>query len=213
MQLIKIFIDFILHLDRHLGQMITLFGPWTYIILFLIIFAETGLVIAPFLPGDSLLFAAGAFAGVGLLNVWVIYFSLLVAAIAGDALNYWIGKKFESLLLEKKKLVRKEHLEKTRKFFGKYGPKAIVLARFVPIVRTLAPFVAGIGKMKYSKFAYYNVFGGFIWVTLFVWGGYFFGNIPIVKDNFSVVIIGIIIASFMPILVEWIKHKREKNKK
>ena len=212
MSLIKNFIDFILHLDKYLSVMIQNYGALTYFILFAIIFAETGLVVTPFLPGDSLLFAAGTFAAIGALNVLWVFGVVAIAAILGDTINYSIGKFLGAKAFEKyPKIFRKEYMEKTETFYSKYGNKAIVLGRFVPIVRTFAPFVAGVGKMKYSNFLMYNIVGGIVWTALFVFGGYYFGNISLVKNNFSVVIIIIIILSFMPILWEYWKHKRNKN--
>lgn len=212
MSLINNFIDFILHLDKYLSIIIQNYGLATYFILFLIIFAETGLVITPFLPGDSLLFAAGTFAAIGSLNVLALFIILSSAAILGDTINYSIGKFLGSQAFKKyPKIFKKEYLERTQKFYSKYGNKTIVLARFVPIVRTFAPFVAGVGKMKYFNFLTYNIVGGIVWVALFVFGGYFFGNIRFVKDNFSLVIIVIILLSFVPILWEWRKHRRKNS--
>ncbi len=214
MPLIKNIIDFILHLDKYLNFIIIQFGAWTYVILFLIIFAETGLVITPFLPGDSLLFAAGTFAAVDSLNVFILFIVLLAAAILGDTINYSAGKFLGSRAFKKyPKIFKKEYLDKTRVFYNKYGTKTIVLARFVPIVRTFAPFIAGVGTMNYFKFLFYNVFGGILWVAVFVFGGYFFGNIKWVKDNFSLVILIIIILSFVPMAWEWWKHKRDRKTK
>ncbi len=212
MGLINNLIDFILHLDKDLALIIQNFGIWTYAILFLIILAETGFVVTPFLPGDSLLFAAGTFAAIGSLNVLILFFLLALAAILGDTINYSIGKFLGAKAFEKHpKIFKKEYIEKTHKFYEKYGPKTIVLARFVPIVRTFAPFVAGVGKMSYLKFLTYNIFGGILWVALFIFGGYFFGNIPIVKNNFSVVILIIIVASFIPMIVEIWRHYKTKK--
>lgn len=211
MPLLKFFIDFILHLDVHLGQIIADYGGVTYAILFLIIFIETGLVIMPFLPGDSLLFAAGAFAALGSLNITALILLLILAAILGDTTNYWIGHFFgEKLIANPKIPIKKEHLEKTQVFFEKHGGKTIILARFVPIVRTFAPFVAGIGKMHYSRFISFNVIGGIAWVLTFSLGGYFFGNIPAVKHNFSLVIFGIILVSVAPMLWHALKSKIKK---
>jgi membrane-associated protein len=211
MGFINNFIDFILHLDKYLSLIIAQFGAWTYVILFLIIFAETGLVITPFLPGDSLLFAAGTFAAVDSLNVFVLFIALTIAAILGDTINYSAGKFLGSKAFQKyPKVFKKEYLDKTHNFYEKYGAKTIVFARFVPIVRTFAPFVAGVGKMTYSKFLFYNVFGGIIWVAFFVFGGYYFGNIPIVKKNFTIVIFIIIMLSFVPMAWEWWKHYKSK---
>ena len=208
------FIDFILHLDKYLNILIQNFGIWTYMILFLIVFAETGLVITPFLPGDSLLFAVGTFAAIGALNVLWVFIIISAAAILGDTINYSIGKFLGSKAFENyPKIFKKEHLDKTHKFYEKYGAKTIVLARFVPIVRTFAPFVAGVGKMTYFKFLFYNVFGGILWVALFVFGGYFFGNISVIKRNFTIVILIIIVLSFMPMAWEYWRHRRSKVKK
>lgn len=206
-------IDFILHLDKYLSLLIQNFGIGTYLILFLIVFAETGLVVTPFLPGDSLLFAAGTFASIGALNVWWLFFLLSAAAITGDSLNYAIGKYMGPKVFRQKnaRFLKKEYLDKTHNFYEKYGSKTIVLARFVPIVRTFAPFVAGIGRMSYLKFAFYNIFGGILWVGLLVFGGYFFGNIPIVRQNFSLAIIVIIILSILPMIFEFWKHYRKKH--
>src|SRR3989344_6130328 len=190
MNILNNFIDFILHLDKYLSVIIQSYGTLTYLFLFLIIFAETGLVVTPFLPGDSLLFAAGTFADIGALNVFWVFIIVAVAAILGDTINYSIGKFLGSKAFTRHpKIFKKEYLEKTENFYKKYGNKAIVLGRFVPIVRTFAPFVAGVGKMKYPNFLMYNVVGGIVWTALFVFGGYYFGNIPIVKNNFSIMII------------------------
>ena len=207
-------INFVLHIDKYLSEIINLFGPVTYLLIFLIIFAETGLVIAPFLPGDSLLFALGALSAIGSINLYFILIILSFAAILGDTLNYWIGHKIGRKLFEKKnsKWFNKRNLEKTEKFYEKHGAKTIVLARFLPIIRTFAPFVAGMGSMKYGKFLFYNVFGGIAWVLIFVLGGYFFGSIPFVKENFSLIIMAIIIISLIPILIEVIKHIKRKNR-
>lgn len=205
--------DYFLHLDEYLGLIIQAIGPLTYLLLFGIIFAETGFVVAPFLPGDSLLFVAGAISGVGHLNIFFVYFSLLLAAILGDTVNYWIGHHIGPRVFSKEnsRVFKKEYLERTREFYEKHGGKTIILARFIPIIRTFAPFVAGVGKMKYSTFLFYNVTGGFIWVTLFVWGGYFFGGLPIIKENFHYSVFIIIFLSFVPILIEYVNHKRNKR--
>lgn len=211
MAIINNLIDFILHLDKYLNLIIQNFGVLTYFILFLIIFAETGLVAAPFLPGDSLLFAAGTFAAVGSLNVLWLFAILTAAAILGDSLNYAIGKFIgPKMFKEHSRFLKKEYLDKTHKFYEKYGKKTIVFARFVPIVRTFAPFLAGLGKMSYAHFLFYNIFGGILWVGLFIFGGYFFGNIPIVKENFTIVIFIIIIVSFLPMLIEIYKHRKQR---
>ena len=211
MEIIAKIIDFVLHLDKHLSTLIQTFGLWTYFILFLVIFLETGFVVTPFLPGDSLLFAAGTFAAVGALDVVLLFFLLSVAAVLGDTVNYWIGhfvgpKVFTK---EKTRFFKKEYLDKTHRFYEKYGAETIIIARFVPIVRTFAPFVAGIGRMSYWKFISYNVIGGIGWVAIFVFGGYFFGNIPFVRKNFSFVIIAIIIVSVLPAVFEFFRHRRE----
>jgi len=205
-------LDLFLHLDKHLSYIIQQFGAWTYGLFFLIIFAETGLVLTPFLPGDSLLFAVGAFAALGSLNVWWLFILLSIAAIIGDGVNYAIGNFLGPKVLQKEnsRFLKKEYLDKTHKFYEKYGSTTIVIARFVPIVRTFAPFIAGVGKMGYPKFATYNIIGGILWVGLFVWGGYFFGNIPIIKNNFSVTILIIVVLSLLPVLIEYWKHHRNK---
>jgi len=208
-------LDFILHIDVHLGQLISLYGFATYAILFVIIFIETGLVFTPFLPGDSLLFAAGAFAALGSLNVFLVLGLLTAAAILGDTCNYWIGHFFGQKLVDNPKVpIRKEHLEETQKFFEKHGGKTIILARFIPVVRTFAPFVAGIGKMSYGKFISYNVVGGVAWVFIATLAGYFFGNIPFVKENFSIIVLVIILISVVPMMVpifnKWTKKPPKK---
>ena len=210
MDLLKSLIDLFLHLDEYLAKIILDYGTWTYGILFVVIFVETGLVVMPFLPGDSLLFAAGTFAALGSLNVWFIIGLLIVAAVLGDAVNYTIGHYLGERAYNIK-WIKKEYLEKTHAFFEKHGGKAIFLARFVPIVRTFAPFVAGIGKMTYGYFATYNVVGGITWVTTFTLLGYFFGNIPFVQKNFEFVIIAIILISVVPMFVEWWKARRESK--
>lgn len=203
-------IDLFLHLDEYLQEIIVNYGAWTYGILFVVIFVETGLVVMPFLPGDSLLFAAGTFAALGSFNVWGLIGLLIVAAVLGDAVNYSIGHYLGDRAYNIK-WIKKEYLEKTHAFFEKHGGKAIFLARFVPIVRTFAPFVAGIGKMSYTYFATYNIVGGVTWVFLFTLLGYFFGNIPFVKKNFELVIIVIILISVLPMIYEWWKHRSEKK--
>ncbi|MEM0465322.1 MAG: DedA family protein [Candidatus Pacearchaeota archaeon] len=206
-------INFFLHIDENIAILIQNYGIWTHIILFLIIFLETGLVITPFLPGDSLLFAAGAFAAKGVLNIYLLLALLTFAAIIGDTINYWIGNIVgPRVFKEKSKFFKKEYLEKTQKFYENYGGKTIIIARFIPIIRTFAPFVAGIGKMKYKRFLLYNIVGGITWISLFLLGGYYFGNIPIIKKNFEIVIISIIFLSITPPIVEYIVSKI-KNKK
>jgi membrane-associated protein len=203
--------DFILHIDKHLVLIIQNFGAWSYLLLFLIIFAETGLVVLPFLPGDSLLFASGALAAAGSFNIVELVLVIFAAAVLGDSANYAVGKLIgDKMIKSGSRFLKKEYLDRTHNFYEKYGGKTIVLARFVPIVRTFAPFVAGLGKMNYLHFFVYNVTGGFLWVALFVLGGYFFGNVPVVKNNFSLVIILIIIISVMPMVIEYIRHRRQK---
>ncbi len=207
-------VDFVLHLDKYIQILIQYFGAWTYFILFLIVFLETGLVVTPFLPGDSLLFAAGAFSARGSFSVWWLFIGLSLAAVLGDTVNYWIGhwlgpKVFQK---EKSRVFRKEYLEKTHRFYEKYGGETIIIARFVPIVRTFAPFVAGIGAMSYGRFIAYNVIGGVGWVAVFVFGGYFFGNIPLVQENFTLVIVAIILVSLLPGLIEFLRHRREAKR-
>lgn len=206
MEIIKVVFDFILHIDVHLGAIILQYGLLTYAILFVIIFVETGLVFVPFLPGDSLLFAAGAFAALGTLNLPLLLGLMMIAAIAGDTLNYWIGHFFGQKLVDNPRVpINKEHIDQTQKFFDKHGGKTITLARFVPIVRTFAPFVAGIGRMKYSQFISYNFVGGIIWVLVATLAGYFFGNIPFVKENFSLVVLGIVFVSVVPMIFPIVK--------
>ncbi|MFO1066539.1 MAG: DedA family protein [Pirellulales bacterium] len=208
--------EWILHLDRHLGELISAMGPWFYVLVIGIIFAETGLVIAPFLPGDSLLFAVGALSAAQPddLNIAVLVPVLVIAAIAGDAVNYAIGKWVGPQVFRRDTglLLNKQHLLRAQAFYEKHGGKAIVLARFLPILRTFAPFVAGIGGMQYRKFWFYNVIGGTVWVTLFLMGGYAFGNVPVVKRNFHVVILAIIVISVLPVIYEWFKAYREDKR-
>jgi len=211
MEIVKFLFEFILHIDKHLGEIIKNYGTLTYFILFFIIFAETGFVFTPFLPGDSLLFAAGVFASLGSFNILILLLILMLAAILGDTVNYWIGHFFGEKIVSNPKIpINQEHIEKTNRFFEKHGGKTIILARFVPIVRTFAPFVAGAGQMSYGKFISYNIIGGIIWVALFTLSGFFFGNIPFVKKNFSLVVIGIIFISLVPMIIEVIKHKKAK---
>ncbi len=201
-------LNIILHIDTYLGEILRQFGGWTYVLLFVVIFAETGFVFTPFLPGDSLLFAAGAFASLGYFHIVLLFLVFLLAAVLGDSVNYWAGHHIGQRWISKIKPI---YVERTNLFYGKYGKKTIILARFVPIVRTFAPFIAGVGKMKYSTFLLYNIVGGILWVGLFVWGGYFFGNIAIVQEHFGMFIIGIIVLSFVPLVVEVIRHQRNKN--
>lgn len=208
--MIKFVIDLFLNLDHYLNEIIVMFGGWTYLILFAIIFMETGLVVTPFLPGDSLLFAAGAIAATSsYLNVWMLWLLLFVAAVIGDTVNYSIGHYIgPRVFSDRIPLLKKEHLERTQRFYEKHGGKTILLARFVPIIRTFAPFVAGVGKMRYGYFVTYNIAGAFLWTAMFIFGGYFFGNLKFVADNFSLVIMVIILISLIPPVVEFIKGRK-----
>jgi len=209
MHWIELGIDFILHLDKYLDLIIRSVGIWTYLILFVVIFIETGLVVTPFLPGDSLLFAAGAFAALGSLNVAALFVILALAAVLGDTVNYWIGHYIgDRAFTTKSRFLKREYLERTQAFYEKYGGKTIFLARFVPIIRTFAPFVAGVGKMRYGYFISYNVFGGILWTGLFIFAGYFFGNVPFVRNNFSLVVIAIVLISVVPAVVEVIRSRK-----
>lgn len=212
MEMLHTFIDFFLHLDHHIGALIANYGTAIYVILFLIIFCETGLVVTPFLPGDSLLFVLGAFAASGDLNLLSLFFLLTTAAILGDAVNYFIGTKFKDVFIAQGKIpfIKTSHIAQTHAFFEKYGNKTIILARFVPIVRTLAPFCAGIGNMSYGKFALYNVVGALIWVIVGLGAGYLFGNLPWVEKNFSLVILGVVVLSVVPVVLEFLKHKKDR---
>ena len=202
-------VDVFLHLDRHLGEILQTYGAWTYAILFCVVFLETGLVATPFLPGDSLLFAAGAFAAIGSLDLKILLVLLSVAAIGGDSLNYWIGRRIgPRVFTDRVRWLKREHLLRTQEFYERHGGKTIVLARFVPIVRTFAPFVAGIGAMPYRRFFAYNVIGGMLWVGLLVPAGYFFGNLPVVRDNFSIVVLAIIGVSLLPLVIEYLRQRR-----
>ncbi len=206
MDLLGAGLDFFLHLDRYLAEVIAQYGLWTYGLLILIVFLETGVVVTPFLPGDSLLFAAGTFAALGSLDPWILFWSLAAAAIAGDTLNYWVGRTIGPKAFSGKiRWLRQDYLRRTEEFYAQHGGKTILLARFVPIIRTFAPFVAGVGQMAYPRFLGYNVGGGTLWVGLFVFGGYFFGTIPVVQANFSVVVLGIIVVSVLPILYEVVR--------
>lgn len=209
MELIANFIDIFMHLDKHMSLVIQNYGALTYVILFLIIFCETGLVVTPFLPGDSLLFAAGTFAAIGALDVTWLFALLVTAAMAGNTTNYWIGYFIGPKIFNKEdvRFLNRKHLDRTHRFYEKYGGKTIIMARFVPIVRTFAPFVAGIGRMTYTRFMSYDIFGGTSWVGICVFSGYFFGNIPIVKRNFSMVIMAIIFVSVLPGLIEFLRHR------
>jgi membrane-associated protein len=209
MEFINDLVDILLHVDQHLQVIIQSYGGWTYLILFLIIFCETGLVVTPFLPGDSLLFAAGAFAATGVLDVGLLFVLLSIAAIAGDTVNYWMGNMVGPRVFRKEQVrfLNKKHLERTHQFYERHGGKTIIIARFMPIIRTFAPFVAGIGQMTYARFVLYNVAGGLLWIAICLFAGYFFGNLPIVKQNFSLVILAIIIISVLPALIEFIRQK------
>ena len=211
MDLVKQLVDVFLHLDRHLAEVVRDYGTFTNVILFGIVFCETGLVVTPFLPGDSLLFTAGALAALGSLDVWVLFLTLALAAILGDTANYWIGKKIGPRAFDGSiRFFKQDHLRKTEAFYEKHGKKTIILARFVPIIRTFAPFVAGVGSMNYGVFLAYNVIGGALWVAICVFSGYFFGNIAAVKKNFSLVILAIIFVSTLPILWEAWKARRRQ---
>jgi membrane-associated protein len=213
---IQYLIDLFLHLDEHLAVIIQTYGTWTYLILFTVIFMETGLVVTPFLPGDSLLFAAGTFASPALgsaLNIWVLWGLLCAAAILGDTVNYWIGHFIGPRAFSGEvRFLKKEYLDRTHAFYEKHGGKTIVLARFIPIIRTFAPFVAGIGAMSYGRFITYNVVGGVAWVSIFLFLGYFFGTLPFVQDNFSVVVLAIIAISVLPIFIEALKARLESRR-
>jgi len=212
MEILSGWVNFMLHIDVHLGEMIANYGFFAYAILFVILFAETGLVFTPFLPGDSLLFASGALAAMGAFNIVILVGLLWTAAFLGDTVNYWIGHFFGQKLIDHPIIpINQEHIDKTQKFYAKHGGKTIFLARFLPIIRTFAPFVAGIGKMDYKKFIYYNGSGGLVWVGGFTLVGYFFGNLPGIKENFSVVVLGIIIISIMPIVIEAVRAKGRKG--
>ncbi len=214
MNLILNLIDFVIHIDVHLEQIITTYGVWTYAILFLIVFAETGFVVTPFLPGDSLIFAAAAFAARGWLNPWLIFVVIVAAGIIGDGVNYAIGHYIgPRVFTEDVRFLKREYLEKASEFFEKYGGKAVFFARFMPIIRTFVPFVAGAGAMHYPKFIVFNVIGAVTWVGLFDMLGYFFGNIPAVEENFTIVVFAIIFLSLMPPVIEAIKAKREGKEK
>lgn len=214
MEFLSQFVDFFLHLDKHMEHMVSAYGVWSYVILFLIIFAETGLVFAPILPGDSLLFAGGVFAGRGWFNPHVLFVSLTIAAFLGDTLNYWIGSWLGPKVRwdDKNRFFKKRYLDKTHEYFERYGAATIIIARFVPIVRTFAPFVAGVGAMTYSKFVLYNIVGGIVWVALCVYGGYWLGGYAIIRDNFEKAVLLIIFVSLLPGIVEFLRQ-RSKNRR
>jgi membrane-associated protein len=209
MEFLKTIIDLFLHLDVHLREVTSQYGTWTYALLFAIVFCETGLVVTPILPGDSLLFAAGALAALGTLNPWLLFLLLSVAAIIGDMVNYWAGHYFGARIFKPNaRILKTEYLDRTHAFYERYGGKTIVLARFVPIIRTFAPFVAGMGRMGYGRFFAYNVFGALFWVASCVAAGYFFGNIEVVRKNFSVVILAIIFISILPGIIAFVRARR-----
>jgi membrane-associated protein len=211
MEMIVKFFDMLLHLDKYIDLLIRDYGMWTYLIFFVIVFCETGLVVTPFLPGDSLLFVAGTFAALGSLNLTWLLVLLTIAAILGDTINYWIGNYIgpKVFQMQNSRVFRKEYLDRTHQFYEKYGPITIVIGRFIPIIRTFAPFLAGVGSMTYGKFLVYNVVGGILWIASFTLGGYFFGNLPFVKKNFTAVIIAIIIISVMPTVIEYVRQRRQ----
>ena len=204
-------LNFVFNIDRYLSDIIRIFGPLSYLILFIVIFLETGIVLAPFLPGDSLLFIVGVFTAHGSFNLALIYAFLVIAAILGDSVNYVIGSYFGENVFSRSRLFKREYLEKTKKFYAKHGGKTIFFARFIPIIRTFAPFVAGVGKMPYKKFISYNVIGGIVWVSFFLLAGYFFGEIPFVKENFSLVVLIIILISLLPLILGILKNIKNKN--
>lgn len=215
MELLTGFIDIVLHLDRHLVWLIENYESWVYLVLFLIIFCETGLVIMPFLPGDSLLFVAGAVAANGVMDVQFLVMLLMLAAFAGDNTNYWIGRYLGPKIFSRtdSRILNRKHLDRTNLFYKKHGGKTIIFARFLPIFRTFAPFVAGIGQMTYTTFMSYSAIGGLFWINFFVFGGYFFGNVPIVKDNLSFFILGIVFISIIPGIIQFVRIWFEKNRK
>jgi membrane-associated protein len=211
MEMIVKFFDMLLHLDKYIDLLIRDYGMWTYLIFFIIVFCETGLVVTPFLPGDSLLFVAGTFAALGSLNLTWLLVLLTIAAILGDTINYWIGNYIgpKVFQMQNSRVFRKEYLDRTHQFYEKYGPITIVIGRFIPIIRTFAPFLAGVGSMTYGKFLVYNVVGGILWIASFTLGGYFFGNLPFVKKNFTLVIVAIIVISVMPTVIEYLRQRRQ----
>jgi membrane-associated protein len=214
MEFIKDFVDIFLHLDKHLKEIIDNYGTLTYLILFLIIFIETGVVVMPFLPGDSLLFAAGTFAALGSLNIYLLILLLFIAAFLGDTLNYAIGKYIGPKVFNRDyRFIKRAHLIKTQDFYEKYGTITIIIARFIPIIRTFAPFVAGIGTMKYSRFISYNLIGGALWVTIFTLLGYYFGNLPYIKKNFTIAMFAIILISVLPPIIQYLKTRYSKTSK
>jgi membrane-associated protein len=213
MDVVRFLFDALLHIDQHLGVLATQYGAWTYGILFLIIFCETGLVITPFLPGDSLLFAAGALSATGALDIAFLFLILNLAPLLGDSTNYWIGRRLGRAAFDGRfRFLKQAHLDRTEQFYARYGGKTLILARFVPIVRTYAPFVAGAGRMPYPRFVSFSVLAALIWTTLLVLGGYWFGNIPLVRENFGLVVIAIVVLSILPPVVEVLRHHmRERS--
>jgi len=213
MEFLHNIVNFLFHIDKELSAIIQNFGPWSYLLLFLVVFAETGFVVTPFLPGDSLLFAAGTFAAQGAFDVVWLFVVLALAAVIGDSVNYAVGHLFGERLFrnEKSRIFKKEYLERTHRFYEKYGGKTIIIARFVPVIRTFAPFVAGLGKMSYARFFLYNVTGGILWVAVFTIGGFYFGNTPLIKENFSLTIFVIIVLSILPGVIEFYKHRLRKK--
>jgi membrane-associated protein len=210
MDLLHQFIDLFLHLDTHLQEVIQTYGLWTYLLLFVIVFCETGLVVTPILPGDSLLFAAGTFAGIGALDFGRLWLLLVVAAVLGDAVNYAIGAYMgPKVFSQESRFLKREYLDRTHRFYETYGGKTIIIARFVPIVRTFAPFVAGVGSMTYARFAIFNVIGAILWVTACLAAGYIFGNVPIVREHFTLVVLGIVFVSVLPGILEYARHRRD----
>lgn len=213
MEFITTLIDFLLNIDEYLNVIIANYGSWTYAVLFFIIFLETGFVVTPFLPGDSLLFAAGSFAALGSLNPVYLFLLLGLAAFLGDTVNYWVGAYIGPRAFSGEiKFLKQEHLDRTHEFYEKHGGKTIILARFIPIIRTFAPFVAGVGSMTYSHFISYNIIGGVVWVAIFTFGGYFFGNLPLVRNHFEIVIISIILISLMPPVIEFLKERAKAKR-
>ena len=212
MELLAQFLDLVLHLDKHLTVLIQTYGTWVYLILFLIIYCETGLVVTPFLPGDSLLFVAGTLSASGALDVHGVFALLVLAAFSGDNTNYWIGRYLGPRVFkrERSRLLNPAHLQRTQRFYDRHGGKTVILARFLPIIRTFAPFVAGIGRMVYPKFMFYSFSGSVFWIGFFVYGGYYFGNIPVVKNNLTAFILGIIVLSIMPGIIEFVRQRTGK---
>ncbi|WP_313559832.1 DedA family protein [Ruminiclostridium cellobioparum] len=213
MDIIYTLLDFIINLDKHLTELISNFGGFTYVILFLIIFCETGLFMAPFLPGDSLIFVVGALSASGAMNIWLITGVLIAAAVIGDTVNYHIGKFLGPRIFKKQnvRFLNRKHLDKAHEFYRKHGGKTVIMARFIPVIRTFAPFVAGMGSMSYGRFILYNITGGIAWVSICVASGYFFGNIPVVSENFTLVILAIIGISLLPVVFTWMANRRNKS--